>query len=209
MKNLKQLNLDKWYALGLLMVVLLVIYILLFHGFANDHALMNEEIAELEQTREEYTQLQAQIPELQKRINQVKENVGDNSQFLIADTYNLGTAELNHILKNVVNASTENQVDCNIVSNTSSPDREPDQFEKVIVKVRMRCHFEKMMKILNDLENYVPMLFVDDLELEQRMVRQRPTRNNQPPAIRPMLEVRFDLFAYMNKPIKAKENDKK
>ena len=207
MDNLKHSELGRWYALVLLLIIVLVIYFLFFHGFVSEHGMMNEETKELEQDRIEYTELKSQIPELQKRINQVKEKVGDNTSFLIADTYNLGTAELNHILKNVVNANTDNRSDCNIVSNTGSADRDPDQFEKIIVKVRMRCHFGKMMKILSDLENYIPILFVDKLELDQRTVRRRSSRKNQPPPARPMLDVRFELFAYMNKPVKVREND--
>lgn len=207
MDKLKQSELGRWYALVLLLLIIMVVYFLLFHGFVSEHGIMNEETAELEQDRLEYTALESQIPELQKRINEVKEKVGDNTNFLVADTYNLGTAELTHILKNVVNANTEDRSDCNIVSNTSSVDKDPDQFEKIIIKVRMRCHFNKMMKTLSDIESHVPILFVDNLQLEQRTIRRRSTRKNAPPPTRPMLEVRFDLFAYMNKPIKVRDND--
>ncbi|MFK8013164.1 MAG: type II secretion system protein GspM [Marinicellaceae bacterium] len=206
MDSLKNSEFGRWYALVILLLVFVLVYFLFFHGFVSEHKVMNEELSELEQSRIEYTELQSQIPELQKRINQVKENVGDNTNFLVADTANLGTSELNHILKNIVNANTENRTDCNIVSNTGSADREPDQFEKIIIKVRMRCHFDKMMRILNDLETYVPILFVDKLELEQRTIRRRTSRTAQV-EVRPMLEVRFELFAYMNKPVKVREND--
>ena len=207
MDKLKNSELGRWYALSILLLIMLLVYFIFFHGFVAEHSMMNEEIAELEESRQEYTELQAQIPELQKRINEVKENVGDNTNFLAADTYNLGTSELRHMLKNLVNANTQNRSDCSIVSDTSSADRDPDQFEKIIIKVRMRCHFEKMMKTLSDIENHVPVLFVDNLQLEQRRVRHRSSRKNAPPPTRPMLEVRFDLFAYMNKPVKARDND--
>lgn len=207
MDKLKQSEFSRWYALGVLVFILVILYFLFFHGFVNEHRAMNEEIAEIEQNRTEYTELQMQIPELQKRINQVKETVGDNTSFLVADTYNLGTSELNHILKNIVNSNTTKREDCNIVSNTSSTDKDPDQFEKIIIKVRMSCHFEIMMKTLSDIENYVPILFVDNLQLEQRRVRRRSSRKSKVPPARPVLDVRFDLFAYMNKPVKVRDND--
>jgi len=207
MEKFKNSELGRWYALSILLLIMLLVYFIFFHGFVAEHSMMNEEIAELEESRQEYTELQAQIPELQKRINEVKEKVGDNTNFLAADTYNIGTSELRHMLKNLKNANTQNKSDCSIVSDTSSVDRDPDQFEKIIIKVRMRCHFEKMIKTLSDIENHVPVLFVDNLQLEQRRVRHRSSRKNAPTPTRPMLEVRFDLFAYMNKPVKARDND--
>ena len=207
MDNLKQPDLGRWYALALLFFLLAVIYFLVFHGFVNEHALMNEEIYELEEERKEFTLLEKQIPELQKRIAEVKEKVGDNTNFLQADTLNLGRAELVKILKNIISANTAVSSDCNLVSHTNRIDKDPDQFEKIIINVKMRCHFDKMMKTLSDIENYIPVLFINKLELRQRVTSRRAPRKNAPPPPRPLLDVSFELFAYMNNPIKAREND--
>jgi len=196
---------SRWYALLTLLFVFVFIYFIFFQGFVSDHSLLNEEIADLEQNRKEFTELSEMIPELQKRINTVKETVGDNTSFLSADTYNLGTAELTRILKGIVAENTDVDSECQTVNHTPSKDREPDQFEKIILKVKMRCQFDKMMNVLIDAENFTPHLFVDNLHLEQRTIRSR--RKAKP--IKPMLEVRFDLYAYMNKPIRVKNNDKK
>ena len=125
----------------------------------------------------------------------------------MADSYNLGTAELTRILKGIVAKNTDSRKDCDTISNTPSRDRDPDQFEKIIIKVRMRCQFEKMVGVLNDIENFTPHLFLDALQLEQRTIRRSSRRNATPE--KPMLEVKFDLYAYMNNPIRAKDNDKK
>lgn len=199
-------DMGKWYALLILLFVFVLVYFLAFQGFVTDHELLNEELADLEQNRKDFTELQAVIPELQSRIRTVKETVGDNTSFLVADSYNLGTAELTRILKGIVAQNTDVSSECQTVSNTPSKDREPDQFEKIILKVRMRCQFGKMIDVLVDAENHVPHLFVDNLTLEQRTIR-RSRRNVVP--TRPMLEVRFDLYAYMNKPIKVVEDKDK
>ena len=196
----------RWYALSVLLVFLLLIYFMVFQSFVTEHTLLNEEITDLEQNRQDFTELAELIPELQRRINAVKETVGDNTSFLTADSYNLGTAELTRILKRIVADNTDVTTECQTVSNTPSKDRDLDQFEKIILKVRMRCQYEKMIGVLLDAENYVPQLFIDNLQLEQRVTR-RSRRNVKP--THPMLEVRFDLYAYMNKPIKVKSNDKK
>ena len=202
----KNTEMSRWYALLALFFVLVMAYFIFFQGFVTDHSLMNEEITDLEQNRKEYTELAAMIPELQKRINTVKETVGDNTNFLVADTYNLGTAELTRILKEIVSNNTEVTSECQTVNHTPSKDKDPDKFEKIILKVRMRCQFGKMINVLIDAENHTPHLFIDNLHLEQRTTRSRRKNIKQ---AKPMLEVRFDLYAYMNKPIKVKKDDKK
>jgi len=206
-KQLKQNpELHRWYALSVLIVVFVLIYFLFFQGFFTEHSLLNEELTDLQQNRKDYTELQVLIPELQKRINTVKETVGDSTNFLIADSYNLGTAELTRILKGIVAENTANRSECDIISNSPSKDREPDQFERIILKVRMRCQFEKLVNVFDRIESNVPHLFVDNLQLEQRIIR-RSRRNTKP--VRPMIEVRYDLYAYMNNPIRARSDDKK
>ena len=197
---------DRWYALSILLLIMVLVYFLFFQSFVDDHMLLNEEMSDQEQSRQEYTELAEMIPELQQRIAKVKETVGDNSNFLTADSYNLGTAELTRILKSIVTNVTQVRSECDIVSNTPSKDRNPDKFEKIILKVRMRCQFQKMADVLLNIENNVPFLFIDNLQLEQRIIR-RSRKNVIPKA--PILEVRFDLNAYMNKPIRVKEHDKK
>lgn len=197
-------EMGKWYAIMVLFVLLALVYFLFFQGFVTDRELLNEEIIELEQNRQDYTEQVSLIPELQKRIRMVKETVGDNTSFLVAETYNLGTAELTRILKSIVAQNTNKSTECQTVSNTPSKDKEPDQFEKIILKVRMRCQFRKMVNVLQDIENHSIHLFVDNLHLDQRTVR-RSRRNVAP--TRPMLEVRFDLYAYMNKPVRNKQQD--
>ncbi len=197
---------SRWYALMVLMVFLFLIYFMFFQGFVNKHALLNEEIVDLEQNRQEHTELSEMIPELQSRIELVKEKVGDNTSFLTADSYNLGTAELTRILKRIVADNTAETTECQTVSNTPSKDRDPDQFEKIILQVRMRCQYEKMIDVMLDVENHVPFLFIDNIQLEQRVVGS--SRRNVKKT-HPVLEVKFDLYAYMNKPIKVKNDDKK
>ncbi|MCF6318803.1 MAG: type II secretion system protein GspM [Proteobacteria bacterium] len=198
----KNPEMDKWYALLILTFVVVMVYYVAFQGFVSEHTIMNEELSELQQNRVEYSELEAMIPELQKRINIVKETVGDNTNFLVSDTDNLGKAELTRILKGIVAQNTDVSSACQTINHTPSKDREPDQFEKIILKVRMRCQFDKMIGVLADIEKHVPHLFVDNLQLEQRAIRR--SRKNVAPT-KPMLEVRFDLYAYMNKPVRSKD----
>lgn len=196
-------GLDRWYSLFVLVFMLAIVYFLFFQSFFSEHSTLNEGIVDLEQSRQEYTELVDQIPELQKRIKHIKETVGDNTSFLIADSYNLGTSELTRLLKGIVANNAKIPADCRIQSNSPSKDKDQDQFEKITLKVRMQCQFPDMVNVLQDIETSIPQLFVDNLNLEQRTTRSSRSRRNITPTA-PKLDVRFDLFAYMNKPIKAR-----
>ncbi|MBL4772589.1 MAG: hypothetical protein JKX98_02990, partial [Alcanivoracaceae bacterium] len=162
-KSVVNSEMSRWYALLVLLLILVILYFMIFENFVTNHAILNEEIVDLEQNRREFTELAELIPEIQKRINTVKETVGDNTSFLVSDTYNLGTAELTRILKSIVAQNTDIVTECQTVSNTPSKDRNPDQFEKIILKVRMRCQYEKMIAVMLDTENHVPHSFLDNL----------------------------------------------
>lgn len=199
----KNLEMNKWYALIILLFILVLLYFIAFQGFVSEHALMNEEIAELEESRQEYAELASMIPELQRRINLVKETVGDSTHFLKEDNYNLGSAELTQILKGIVNSVTTVRSECNMTHQSPFKDKNQDQFEKIVLKVRMRCQFDKVIDVLSKIENNVPNMFLDNISLDQRTIHKR--RNVKP--VKPVLDVRFDVYAYMNKPVRERRSN--
>ncbi len=195
----------KWYALGLVLLVLAASYFLLFQGFIERHQALNEQIAEATATRLKYARLAASVPELKERLRQVREQAGNSDHFLKADSANLASAELIRILKDIVGRHTDKAQNCLILSNQPTRDRAPEQFERVILKVRLRCRYDILVAVLNDLEQHRPDLFVNELRIEQRYTRQY--RRGQAQQAR-TLEVRFDLYAYLNKPVKVKDAKK-
>ncbi len=194
----------KWYALGLLVLLLLAVYFLVFDGFIQRHRQLNEQLDEALAARQKYARLAASIPDLKKRLRIVREQSGNSDHFLSADSANLAAAELIRILKEIVGRHASKAQDCLILSNQLTRDRAPEQFERVILKVRLRCRYDILTQVLNDLERHRPDLFVDELRIEQRYTR--PNRRGKPQPR--MLEVRFDLYAYLNKPIKNKDAKK-
>lgn len=193
----------KWYALGLLLLLLLLVYLLVFQGFFERHQALNNQINEAIAARHKYAALANSVPELKKRLQQVREQSGSSTHFLKADSANLAAAELIRTLKEIVSQHTTQAQDCLILSNQLTRDRSPEQFERVILKVRLRCRYDILVPVLNDLEQHQPDLFIDELRIEQRYTRQR--RGKPQPR---MQEVRFDLYAYLNKPVKKKDAKK-
>ena len=195
---------SKWSAVLVLILVLVIVYFLFFHWFFVDHAGLNEQVDTFNDTRQRLINEAAKTPQLSEMLQEVKSKVGSNNEFLNADSQNLGNAEITSIFKNIVNQQSEEPSDCQIISQSPTQDREPEQFEKIILRVRMRCQFEVLVKILDSIESNTPSLFVTDLRIESRnQNRYRKNMKETPPPEN--LEIRFDLFAYLKIPVEVKD----
>ena len=145
-------------------------------------------------------------PKLTELLQEVRSKVGSNNEFLQADSKNLGNAEITSIFKNIVNQQSEAPSDCKIISQSPTQDREPEQFEKIILRVRMRCQYEVLVDVLDLIEINTPSLFVNDLRIESRNQNRYRKNRTETPAPE-NLEVRFDLYAYLKIPIE-KDDEK-
>jgi general secretion pathway protein M len=197
---------SQWSAVLVLLMVLFIVYFLFFHWFFVKHAEYNEGIAALNETRQKLINEAAKTPQLTELLQEVRQTVGSNNEFLQADSKNLGNAEITSIFKNIVNQQTPEPADCQIISQSPTQDRDPQQFEKIILSVRMRCQYEVLARIIEDLEANTPSLFVNDFRIEARN-RNRYRRNSTDVPEPENLEVRFDLFAYLKIPVE-KEDEK-
>jgi general secretion pathway protein M len=197
---------SKWAAVSILLLVFVIVYFLFFHWFFVAHANLNDEVRSLNESRQKFINEAAKTPQLRELLQEVKSKVGSNNEFLNADSKNLGNAEITSIFKNIVNQQSEEANDCQIISQSPTTDRNPEQFEKIILRVRMRCQFEVLVRILDSLENNTPSLFVNDLRIESRNQNRYRKDMKEIPAPQ-NLEVRFDLFAYLKIPVE--DNDEK
>ena len=177
-----------------------------FHWFFVAHANLNEEILTLNDSRQKFINEAAKTPDLRKMLQEVKAEVGSNNEFLQADSKNLGNAEITSVFKSIVNQQSEQPSDCQIISQSPTQDREPEQFEKIILRVRMRCQYEVFVNIVDLIEKNTPSLFINDLRIESRNVN-RYRRNTQQANGPESLEIRFDLYAYLKNPIEKQDEE--
>jgi len=189
-----------------LLLLLVIVYFLFFHWFFVAHASLNEEIGSLNESRQKFINEAAKTPKLTEMLQEVKSTVGSNNEFLQADSKNLGNAEITSIFKSIVNQLSETQNDCQIISQSPTQDREPEQFEKITLRVRMRCQYEVLVGVLDSIEASTPSLFINDLRIESRNQNRYRKNVKETPAPE-NLEVRFDLYAYLKIPVE-KDDEK-
>ncbi len=186
---------DRWLALGLLLGVLALSYLLFVHPWWTVPMLdANQRIESLQQ-RELRARMQlAQAPEIARQLAIAQQLEARSRGFLPEASAELATAGLVQRLETVVAQASPGNRACAISNRSPLSEPRPDRFARVTVQVRLRCGTPELAAVLHALESGTPRLFVDNLNvLAQRyffMPGQAGARNGG-------LDVSFDLYGYL------------
>jgi len=193
----------RFLALLLLLIAIGLVYAFGVHWwFTERHLEIADEIGDL---REQYTGFKAkadQKPLIERQLADVRTYEAGNPAFLPEGDFDAAAAGLTQRLKQVVAAHVpaSDAQRCQIIMNQYSRSTEPDPFERVVIKVRLRCDLEPFAGILYDLESASPMLFVEELAIFRQQGYLVPGQNT----LSNYLDIRFDLFGFIRKPGPAK-----
>lgn len=182
----------RWVALGLLLAAVGLVYLVGFHWFVLSHAAYNDRIETLQEQLTRYRAAAAQRPELERQLERVRRYQQTNDYFLREATQGQAAAQLTNRLKQVVAANARTEDSCQVLSTQPQPVRDPEQFERVTVEVRLRCDIDDLVPILHELESGVPMVFLDDVSIYQQRIRARGGGFRDV-----FLDVRFKMYGYL------------
>jgi general secretion pathway protein M len=183
-------------ALGLALFVLVIIYFVAFHGFITQHLAYAQEISDLKEAELGFRQIAKQRPLIEQRLAEVGQFQAGANYFLPEDSFDLAAANLNSQLKTIIADKARDPQRCQLISsqNERPPGTEP--YQRVVVKVRMRCDLDDLTEILYELEDATPFLFVTELNLYQQLMFQ----GGMPQPNLGDMDARFDLSGYIRKP---------
>ena len=192
---------DRWLALGLLLGVLALAYLLLVHPWWTAPMLeTNDRIASLQQ-RELRARMQLkQAPAIADALRQAQQLQAGSPGFLPEATSELATAGLVQRLETVVAQASPGNRGCAISNRSPQESASRDRFAKVTVQVRMRCGNPELAAVLHALESETPRLFVDNLNILAQGFFFLPGQNRGQGG---GLDVSFDLYGYL-RPTPAK-----
>ncbi|MCB1626372.1 MAG: hypothetical protein KDI51_07550 [Xanthomonadales bacterium] len=182
-------------AIGLLLAALVVFYLLFLHGFVVQHLDYGEQIDDMLAQEQRFRAKALERPALEARLAEIRQQEAGNSDFLPEQTFDLAAASLNSRLKQVIVAQASDQQRCQVISSQNERAREPELYERVTIKVRMRCDLPDLAKILHVLETQSPSLRVTDLNLFQQVFTGVGGAN-----MLGSMDIRFDLSGYIRKP---------
>jgi general secretion pathway protein M len=187
---------DRWLALGLLLLVLLLGYLLLVHTWWTAPMLDTQaRVADLQQRELRQRMQLRQAPEVASRLQSVRAAEARRPGFLAENTTELATASLVQRLESVVGQASPGNRSCAITNRSPLEADTPVRvrFRKVTVQVRLRCGTPELAAVLHALEAGTPRLFVDNLNVLAQRYFFAPGQGSQAGG----LDVSFDLYGYL------------
>lgn len=180
--------------LAAVLLFLVIAYLVLVHWWFTAPLLsMSSELESLRQQEQELRLELAQRPQFEQQLAQMREFEAANPVFLPEANKELASAALVQRLEQVVGSASANPNACQITARTPSEATEKEEFERVVVQVRLRCGMAEFATVLHALEGGQPQLFVDNVDLLSRRSYLAAGADVGGAAI----DVGFDLYGYL------------
>jgi len=158
---------DRWLALGLLLAVLAVIYLLLVHPlWTQPMRAVDAQIATLQERQQRITLQLQQAPQVAQRLQQAQQVLASEPGFMTETSVELATSQLVQRLEEAARQASPDNRSCAISDRSPMPaDTSSGRFVRVAVQVRLRCGMTEWMNVLQALETGAPQLSVDRLDI--------------------------------------------
>lgn len=186
---------DRWVALGLLLAVLALAYLLLVHPWWT--APMQAEAGRIDslQQRELRARMQlGQEPQVDQALEGVRQQQSRTAGFLPESSAQLATAGLIKRLETVVEQASPGNRACMIQNRSPLTEASRERYARVAVQVRLKCGVPETAAVLYALESGTPRLFVDNLNVLAQRYFNLAGRAGQGSG---GLDVTFDLVGYL------------
>jgi len=190
---------QRWLALGLLLIALILVYMLGFHWFFQRHMQLSEEITTARNSLARFEAVSGQTSSIKKRLANLHASQAKADYFLPKPSFNIAAAWLQNRLKKLVEANTAAHETCNVTSQQAVTARDFDRFEPVQVRVRLQCGPGTLLRVLYELESNQPMLFVDEVNFNRvsRGVNIVMRRKKGKKPGQAMVDARFSIVGYL------------
>lgn len=202
-------------ALILLLIALLLVYLGGVHWWFVAPLLQSRaQIIELRDEEARFRGIAQQRDAIREKLLQVRQLEADNPGFLGEANFDLAASALIQRLQEQIEQLSAGER-CALVSRTpfrppttgrsNTGQSEAAPFQKVSIKVRMRCEMDHFTVLLHGLESGSPQLFVSDLVITGRRPPPPPNLNRPPsPQQAGFLDIAFDLYGYLRRDPEAR-----
>lgn len=186
----------RFLAIVLLLIAVLLAYLFGVHWwFTARHLEIATEMAELRERELDFRTTAAARPEIEKQLAEVRAFEAGNPAFLPEGDFDAAAAGLTQRLKQVVQDHARDANSCQIIMNQYARSTEKELYERVTIKVRLRCNLDEFAPVLHELEAGSPIVFIDDLQIWKQTGYRVPGTNQ----VTSYLDIRFDLYGYLRK----------
>jgi len=192
MKKLTNQNPKRWFAVGLLLVLVLVFGLLLIMPVINKNKELAEEQESLSNRLRQYQKILAQKEAIVESMANIAEQQAGQTYFNSQDTDALASAEMQETIKKAIEEARGQ-----LSSTQTTPVTTRNDFSRITVRVRMTGDSEALRAVLYKLETATPLVVIDQLDI-------RPMRGARNPITRQIessnnLNINFQAVSFMRK----------
>ena len=177
-------------SLSLLLLLIFGFYLAIIQPALHSNQENQERFEDISFQLAKYGNTKKKIAELNSQIKDLKASNPNNLDFLKKKSSALVAADLQKLLKTLIEKNGGNLVSTHAVTKTKE-----DVFSNITVKVHMRCNITTLRTVLHKLASNKPLLFTDNILIQSKnksSSRRKNTRNSD------QLEIRFDVTGYIN-----------
>ena len=186
-------RMQRWLAVGLLFLVVAVVVFAVLLPLVTTGLAYYEEKNDLLFRLQRQQTIAGRETQVKEQLELIKQQFLEQGYFSTSSTEALASAELQNIVKTAV-ADAGGQ----LTSTQGLPGKLSDGFFRVAVKVRMTGTTEALVGVLHTIESAVPVLLVDQLDINPvRGVRNRKTNKIDPSD---QLNVSFEVISFLRSP---------
>lgn len=176
-------------ALLLLVAVLAGAWIWVVEPIAAAYRQTDADLADARDMLQRFERLGAARAALEAQLKAIEERPTTTAYYLEGATDALAAAALQARVTALVESSG-----ASIVSIQTLPTSEEQGLRRVAIRLQMASEIAPLLQILHGLETGVPVLFLDNIELQSYNV---PYDDPTQPVVEPQLTVGFDLYGYL------------
>lgn len=183
---------QRWLALGLLALVLLVFSLLVVMPIINKGLELNESKQALAFRLQQYERVLATKDRVAANVEQIKQAYAEQGYLNSQQTSALASAELQEFIKKtIVEAGGQ------LSSTQVLPVSTKGEFTRITISVRMTGSSEVLRTVLYNIETSAPLIVIDQIDIRpMRGVRNRTTRQLE---LSNELNVNFQAVSFMRK----------
>lgn len=183
-------RLSRALALTILVALLWFIYSGLVQPLLDHYAEARGSRAQLESALARARQIGRTPGELRTELARLKGQGVSGAGAMQSPNESLAAAELQNRLKSSVEGARGELRSTQIL-----PSREEGAFQRISIRGQISVNLEALQRIFYEFESASPLLFLDNVDIRVRPVRQP----NEVTTDNPVLDVRFDLYGYIRR----------
>ncbi|TAL48637.1 MAG: general secretion pathway protein GspM [Methylovulum sp.] len=184
---------QRWLAVGLLIIVLLVAGMLLVAPVVSKGLALNEAKNTLVFRLQQYERILAKKDSVIAGIDNIKGQHDEQGYFNSQETDALASADMqNFIKKTIVDAGGQ------LSSTQAIPVSVKDGFSRITVRVRMTGNSEVLRAVLYKIETSTPLIIIDQIDIRPMRGKRNMTTHKIEPSND--LNVNFQAVSFMRKP---------